>query len=142
MAVHKDPLCTMGPTGWGGLLCNVQHDRLGNKSHINKITLCGGRRRGRGGGWGFIDLMKGRRAVCKISGLNGCQLLTQTQTNKKRAQTSQARKEGEAKSPPFLTELLTHRPRTLCDPAAALKGSEFGVSMETNHSLSNGQRLN
>lgn len=62
------------PLRGSSLYCNVQHDRLGDKSHIYKITLCGKRRSGnRGGREGYFDLEKGRGAVlfvlCKSSRL-------------------------------------------------------------------------
>ncbi len=79
------------PVEGGALYCNVQHDRLGNKSHINKITLCRERRRGRGGQRGVLWPEGGNGSkcslVCKSFRLNSChvgrQLLTQRQTQAK-----------------------------------------------------------
>lgn len=87
-AKHLSQSLSRGGGGGGGTLyCNVQHDRLGNKSHINKNHIVWKKGEEAGEGGRYFDLERGGEGggvqsslVCKSSRLNGCQVGTQLLT--------------------------------------------------------------
>lgn len=149
MAAHKEAgaqwakhLSQSKPAGGSGHQYNVQHDRLGSQCTKLHCFNEGGEEGGGG---------SGAELIIQVERLPGGAAASHTEDT-----TAEAGKQTEPESLEqrgkvmqtvhFLTETLTptlYVIRESCSQwDAGLRGSGFGVGVETNHSLANGWRFN